>query len=288
MPSINLLIFGLGYTGAEIARQAATLGATVTATSRTPDQIKPPEGVRLIPFDAAAPALRAATHVLQTAPPGDHGDPVLARFAPNLGAPRWAGYVSTTGVYGDRAGAWVDEDTPPAPTGPRGQRRLEAEQAWTAAYPHARIDLFRTAGIYGPGRSVLDDIRAGTARRIDKPDHLFGRIHLDDIAAAVLAAMQQDRPPGPRVLNLNDDEPAANADVNAEAARLLGLSPPPLVPYNEALEGMSAMGRSFWAENRKVSARKTQQRLGIAWRYPTYREGLAAILAAEQQQGRGA
>ena len=148
-----------------------------------------------------------------------------------------------------------------------------------AAYPAARVDLFRVAGIYGPGRSVLDDVRAGTARRVDRPDHHFGRIHRDDIAAAVLAAMRQDRPPGPRVLNLTDDEPAPNAAVVAEAARLLGAPPPPLVPFEAALAAMSPMGRSFWAEDRKVASRKTKQRLGLEWRYPTYREGLAAILA---------
>ena len=137
------------------------------------------------------------------------------------------------------------------------------------------------AGIYGPGRSVLDDIRAGRARRVDKPDHLFGRIHRDDIALAVLAAMQQERPPGTRVLNLADDEPRANADVTAFAAELLGAPQPPLVPFEQALAAMSPMGRSFWAENRRVASRKTQAALGICWRYPTYREGLRAVLAAE-------
>lgn len=281
MYAIQLIVFGLGYTGTEIARRAATQGARVVATSRDPGRLKPPPGVELVPFDAAGPALLAATHVLQTAPPGEGGDPVLQRFAGALGRPIWAGLLSTTGVYGDRGGAWVDEDTPPAPTGPRGQRRLEAEQAWTAAFPDARVDLFRVAGIYGPGRSVLDDVRAGTARRVDKPGHQFGRIHRDDIVGAVLAAMQQTRPPGPRILNLTDNEPAANADVVAYAAALLGAPPPPPVPFETAVAAMSPMGRSFWAENRKVDSRKTQARLGRPWTYPTYREGLASILAGE-------
>ncbi len=278
---MQLLIFGLGYTGTEIARRAVAAGWTVTATSRAPERLQPPEGVRLVAFDDAAPALLAATHVLQTAPPDEHGDPALHRFQAR-GQPAWAGMLSTTGVYGDRGGAWVDEDTAPAPTGPRGHRRLEAERAWTAAFPAARIDLFRVAGIYGPGRSVLDEVRTGRARRVDKPGHLFGRIHRDDIAAAVLAAMQQDRPPGPRVLNLADDEPAANADVTAYAARLLGAPEPPLVAFEDALARMTPMGRSFWAENRKVASRKTQERLGITWRYPSYQEGLAAVLAGEE------
>ncbi len=285
MRAMQLLVFGLGYTGSEIARRAAAAGAHVVATSRTPDAVHAPPGVELVAFEAAGPALQAATHVLQTAPPGEEGDPVLARFGAALGRPAWAGMLSTTGVYGDRGGAWVDEDTPPAPTGPRGTRRLQAEQAWAAAFPGARVDLFRVAGIYGPGRSVLDDVRAGRARRVDKPGHLFGRIHRDDIAAAVLAAMTQDAEPGVqrgvRVLNLSDDEPAANAQVVTHASGLLGAPLPPLVPFATALAAMSPMGRSFWAENRQVASRKTQERLGLRWQYPTYREGLAAVLAAE-------
>ena len=280
MHAMQLLIFGLGYTGTEIARQAAAAGARVIATSRTPERLVAPQGVELIAFDSAGPALLAATHVLQTAAPTETGDPALHRFAGTLGTPEWAGMLSTTGVYGDRAGGWVDEDTPPAPTGPRGQRRLEAELAWTAAFAGARVDLFRVAGIYGPGRSVLDTVREGTARRVDKPDHQFGRIHRDDIAAAVLAAMRQAGPPGPRVLNLADDEPAANADVITEAARILGAPLPPLMSFEQALAAMSPMGRSFWAENRRVASRKTQESLGLRWRFPTYREGLAAILAS--------
>ncbi len=279
MPAMLLLLFGLGYTGAEIARRAAGDGATVFATSRTPARRTAPEGVRLIAFDDAGPVLAEATHVLETAAPTAAGDPVLCRFGGAPGRPGWAGMLSTTGVYGDRGGGWVDEDTPPAPTGERGRLRWAAEQAWAAAYPGARVDLFRVAGIYGPGRSALDEVRAGTARRVDKPDHLFGRIHRDDIAAAVLAAMAQVRPAGARVLNLADDEPAAGADVVAEAARLLRAPLPPLVPYEAALAAMSPMGRSFWAESRRVASRKTQDRLGLRWRYPTYREGLAAILA---------
>jgi nucleoside-diphosphate-sugar epimerase len=277
----HLLIFGLGYTGAEIARRALAAGYRVTATSRNPAALTPPPGVVLIAFDDAGPAVLQATHLLQTAPPGDNGDPALHNFAGRMGSPEWAGMLSTTGVYGDRGGAWVDEDTPAAPTGPRGQRRLEAEQAWIAAFPQARTDIFRVAGIYGPGRSVLNDVREGRARRVDKPDHLFGRIHRDDIATAVLAAMQQDRRPGLQILNLNDDEPAANADVTAYAAQLLGAPEPPLVPFEQALAAMSPMGRSFWAENRRVASSKTKARLNIAWQYPTYREGLRAILAAE-------
>lgn len=284
MTEVNLLLFGLGYTGTTIAAGAAALGWRVTATSRDLSRLKAPPGVDLINFADAGAYVPQATHVVQTAAPDEQGDPALAQYGPAITASltlRWAGYLSTTGVYGDRGGAWVDEDTPVAPTVPRAQRRVAAEQGWTAALPGRAVDLFRLAGIYGPGRSAFDDLRSGQARRVLKPGHRFGRIHRDDIAAAVLAAMQRDRAPGSRVLNLADDEPAASADVVAEAARLLKMPPPPLVPFDEAVAGMSPMGRSFWSENRRVRSEKTQASLGLRWQYPTYREGLRAILQQE-------
>ena len=284
MVEAHLLVFGLGYTGTAIAARAAAVGWRVTATRRTPSGRSAPPGGSLIGFNDAAAPLARATHVLQTAAPDGGGDPALARYGVAISASpclRWAGYLSTTGVYGDRDGGWVDEDTPAAPTAARAQRRVAAEGAWVAALPGRAVDLFRVAGIYGPGRSAFDDLRSGQARRVLKPGHLFGRIHRDDIAAAVLAAMEQERAPGPRVLNLADDEPAASADVLAEAARLLGMAPPPLIPFAEAAGGMSAMGRSFWNENRRVSSEMTQARLGLRWQYPTFREGLRAILQQE-------
>lgn len=287
-----LLVFGLGYTGRAIARDALARGWDVRATVRvrpSGDGPAAPPGLTLCPFAAAD--LAGVTHVVSTIPPDDGADPVLARHGVALAALpglRWAGYLSTTGVYGDRGGGWVDETTPPAPTGPRGALRLAVERAWTAAIgARCALDLFRVAGIYGPGRAPFAAVRAGQATRIVKPGHAFGRIHRDDIAAAVVAAAAQDRPPGVRVLNLSDDLPAENAEVIAEAARLLGRPPPPAVPFAEAAAGMSAMARSFWAENRKVASRATQAALGLAWRYPTYREGLAAILAEEDGEGAG-
>lgn len=281
----RLLVFGLGYTGTAIAAVAAARGWSVVATSREPDRRTPPHGVELVAF--AEVRFDRVTHVLETAAPGETGDPALARHAAALAAAplRWAGLLSTTGVYGDRGGAWVDEETQPQPTGPRGTRRLETERQWTAAFERCAVDLFRVAGIYGPGRSPFADIREGRARRVDKPGHCFGRIHRDDIAGAVIAAMEQHRPPGPRVLNLTDDEPAESAATTAEAARLIGLEPPPLVPFEQALATMSPMGRSFWAENRRVASRKTQDALGRAWTYPDYRAGLRAILEQERAQG---
>jgi nucleoside-diphosphate-sugar epimerase len=293
MSDTHLLIFGLGYTGQAIARAALAAGHSVTATSRDPAHAPRVEGVRLIGFGEAAQAIADATHLVATAPPPEDGgtgegtDPVLdlygaaIRAAPRL---RWAGYLSTTGVYGDHGGGWVDEATPPRPGQSRSQRRLAAEQGWEAMADRMAVDLFRVAGIYGPGRSPLDDLRAGRARRVIKPGHAFGRIHRDDIAAAVLAAIGQTLKPGVRVLNLNDDEPAEAALVVEEAASLLGMEPPPAVPYEQAAARMSPMGLSFWQESRRVSSVATQAALGLRWRYPTYREGLRGILQQERMQ----
>lgn len=286
-PPARLVVFGLGYTGRAIAGAAREAGFAVHGTSRDPSRRSVPEGIAVLPFYAAHEAVAAATHIVATAPVGDQGDPALDLYGDVLRASsvlRWAGYLSTTGVYGDRGGGWVDEDTEPAPGNARTRKRREAECAW-AALPCA-VDLFRVAGIYGPGRSAFDALRSGTAHRIRKPGHTFGRIHRDDIARAVLAAMSSARGQEKRAFNLADDEPAESAVVTTEAARLLGTDPPPEVPFEAALASMSAMARGFWSENRKVASRKTQERLGLRWRYPTYREGLRAILAAEcSEQG---
>ncbi len=277
----RLLIFGMGYSGSAIAKAAGQAGFSVSGTTRA--------GANgTIPFDQAGDALRAASHVLTTAGPDGGADPVLARYdaairaAPHL---RWIGYLSTTGVYGDRGGGWVDEDTPPAPSQARGQIRVEIENAWSGFADRRAVDIFRLAGIYGPGRSALDEVRGGRARRLIKPGHQFGRIHRDDIARAVVAAMTQDTPPGRRVFNLADDEPAESALVIAEAANLLNVPLPPAVAFADVQASMSPMAQSFWAENRKVSSAKTKAALGISWLYPSYREGLRAILAEEFGQG---
>jgi nucleoside-diphosphate-sugar epimerase len=307
----RLLIFGLGYCGVAVAAAARTAGFAVTGTVRQANAAPSPTAAAVVDsirFDDAAPVIADATHLLSTVPPDAQGDAVLARYADAIAAAphlRWIGYLSSTVVYGDRDGGWVDEDTPPAPSQQRGHRRLGAEAAWCAfagsaaihearATPRATsdsgraVDIFRLAGIYGPGRSAFDTLRSGQARRISKPGHDFGRIHRDDIAAAVLAAMRQNPAPGQRIFNLADDTPDETAAVIAEAARLLGVPPPPLVAFADAAPGMSPMARSFWAENRKVDSRKTQATLGVAWRYPSYREGLRAILDAEQGRQRPA
>lgn len=278
----HLLIFGLGYAGRAIARAALAAGWYVSATTRSATAPEP--GVALLPFGQAEAAIATATHIIITAAPDEAGDPVLFRYQKDLVASpvRWVGYLSTTGVYGNANGAWVDEDTPPNPGLLRTQRRVAAEHAWAAL--GKPLGVFRLAGIYGPGRSMFDDLRAGQARRIIKPGQSFGRIHRDDIGQLVLAACAQG---ATGIFNGADDEPAAPADVVCEAARLLGIAPPPPLMFAEAAHNMSPMARSFWAENRKVSADKTKARLGVTWLYPTYREGLAAILAEERIQGLG-
>ncbi len=273
----QLLIFGLGYSGAAIAKAARAAGFEVMGTSRA-------GGPGTIRFDAAEGAIASATHLLATAAPDDGSDPVLAQYRRAIDAAtnlRWIGYLSTTAVYGNRDGAWVDEATPPAPTQERGLVRLRVERDWATFAERRAVDIFRLAGIYGPDRSALDDVRAGRARRIIKPGHQFGRIHRDDIAQAVVAAMRQTPPAGSRVFNLADDVPAESALVVEQAAALLGVPLPPASHFADIEADMRPLARSFWAENRKVSSQKTKATLGIEWLYPSYWEGLRAILAEE-------
>lgn len=268
---MRLHIFGLGYCGTAIGNVARAAGFVVSATTRHVHD---------------GTALQAATHVIATVPPDASGDPILAEHASAIAtAPglRWISYLSSTAVYGDRGGGWVDEDTPAAPSAERGLLRLVAENAWSHFAGRHGVDIFRLAGIYGPGRSAFDGLRSGRARRIIKPGHAFGRVHRDDIVRAVMAAMLQNRTSGMRIFNLTDDEPAESAAVVEEAARLLGVPPPPGIEFDVAAHTMSPMARSFWAENRKVASGKTQAALGLTWRYPNYRDGLQAILAEERQ-----
>lgn len=273
----NLLIIGKGYTGEAMLALARRMGWRARITSRSdPDAVD---------FDNPA-LLEGVTHLAITAPPGLAGDPVWAAHGAALRAAplAWVGYISTTGVYGDRKGEWVNETSHATPGQARSRRRLEAEQQWAELGMDVAVDIFRTGGIYGPGRSALDDVRSGTARRVISPGHSFSRIHRDDIARAVLAAANRHPPSGVRILHLVDDEPSAQSDVTMEAARLLGVEPPPPISFEEASAKMSEMGRSFWTENRRVSSRLTKHALGIEWAYPTYREGLAGILAEERAE----
>ena len=278
----TLLIFGLGYAASALARLAAGSGWRIFGTTGQPAPTTP-DGVTRVGFADAGAALAQATHVLASAPPGEAGDPVLARYRNEIERKsdlRWIGYFSTTGIYGDHGGGWVDETTAPRPSSGRASRRIDAENQWRAvarASSDGAIDLLRIAGIYGPGRSIFDSLRAGEARRIIAPGHCFGRIHRDDIAGATFAAMRNP-PTRARVLNLTDDLPEESAVVTAHAAKLLGMTPPDAVTLDDAWPAMSVMARSFWSDNRKVRSQITQQTLGYNWRYPTYCEGLAAIL----------
>lgn len=257
----GILIFGLGYTASRLAERLRATGWSVIGTRRE-------AGHDAIAFDdegAVRVALAGATHVLSSVPPED-GDPVLDRYGPLL-THHWLGYLSSTGVYGDTGGAWVDES---APTGAgRRSARAEADARWLAK--GARV--FRLPGIYGPGRSALERVAEGRAHRIDLPGQVFSRIHVDDIVEAVIAGF--GAPPG--AYNIADDRPCSQNAVIEEASRLLGLPPPPIRSLDEA--GLSPAARAFYAENRRVANGKIKRILGWRPLYPDYRAGLAACLA---------
>jgi nucleoside-diphosphate-sugar epimerase len=281
----HLFVFGLGYSGLEIAKLAKAEGWTVAGTCTTADKAERMRalGIEAYLFDGTAPLPAAdsgeASHVLCTIAPGTAGDPALRLCSSLLRQARWLGYLSTTGVYGDHGGGWVDEDTPTNPGRPRSVERLAAERGWQAMALEAGagLNIFRLPGIYGPGRSPIDQVKAGTARRIDKPGHLFSRVHVEDIAGTVLKAMTERHPD--TIYNVADDLPATTAEVVAFACELLGRPAPPTIPWEEAAAAMSDMARSFYAENRRVRNDRIKRELGVVLRYPTFREGLKAIMA---------
>ncbi|MHA1152527.1 MAG: SDR family oxidoreductase [Alphaproteobacteria bacterium] len=284
----RLFVFGLGYSAQVFARRLRARGWRIAGTTRNPEAATAlrGEGVEALLFDRDRPlaepaaALAGTTHLLASVPPDQDGDPVLALHGPDIAACAslaWAGYLSTTGVYGDRRGDWVDEDSALAPTSARATQRVVAERAWLELHGiHGLpVHIFRLAGIYGPGRSALDQARAGTAKRIDKPGQVFSRIHVDDIATVLEASIARAHPG--RAYNLCDDNPAPPAEVVVQACALLGLEPPPLVPYEAA--GLSALARSFYRDNKRVSNRRIKEELGVTLAYPDYETGLRAILA---------
>lgn len=283
----SLFCFGLGYSARALARALMAEGWRVAGTCREPERRDELArlGIEVWIFDRDRPlsdpaaALAGCTHLLSSVPPDAAGDPVLQVHGPAIAAQRdlaWVGYLSTTGVYGDRRGGWVDEASELRPTGPRGRHRVAAEAAWSAL--GLPIHIFRLAGIYGPGRSAFDALRAGRAQRIDKPGQVFSRIHRDDIAQTVRASMARPRAGG--IYNLCDDDPAPPADVVAYAAALLSQAPPPLIPFAEAK--LSEMARSFYDDNKRVKNDRIKRELGVTLAYPSYRAGLTAILAAEK------
>ncbi|MBM3650381.1 MAG: SDR family oxidoreductase [Alphaproteobacteria bacterium] len=287
----RLFIFGLGYSGLEIAKLAQAAGWRVAGTCRSAEKAASlaGHGIDAHRFDGTTPlpaaAIGDASHVLGTIAPGAGGDPALRTSAHWLRGARWLGYLSTTGVYGDHGGDWVDEATPPRPGQARSIERLAAEQAWLAigAESGVAVDIFRLPGIYGPGRSAIDQVLAGTARRIDKPGQVFSRIHVTDIAGTVLSAIDQARPGA--IYNVADDLPAPSGDVVAFACELLGKPAPPVIPWAQAEPSLSAMARSFYAESRRVRNDRIKKELGVVLRYPTYREGLRAIAASRPSGG---
>ncbi|MFN3171021.1 MAG: SDR family oxidoreductase [Hyphomicrobiales bacterium] len=281
---MRLVIVGYGYSSKAIHAALGEDLESLTVTCRTEEKAARlrADGLDAIVFDGTAPspdledALSTATHLIMSAAPGEVGDPLLVHHdiaaATKL---QWVGYLSTVGVYGNHDGAWVDEDTPTNPQSKRSKMRVVAENAWLAlsATTEIKVGVFRLAGIYGPGRSALDKVREGTARRIIKPGQVFNRIHVDDIGRVVAAAATQG---AGGIFNVADDEPGPPQDVVAHAADVLGVDAPPDVAFDDA--DLSAMGRSFYGENKRVSNAKIKQAFGPML-YPTYREGLAALLS---------
>lgn len=275
----TLLSFGHGYSARALTpllpddwRIIGTTRSEDKAASMMADGVEP----RIWPGANLTPALDAATHVLISAGPSDAGDPVLNALHSEIAARRdqfeWVGYLSTTGVYGDHDGGWVDENTPLTPSTKRGQLRVDAEAAWQAL--DLPLHIFRLAGIYGPGRGPFAKVSNGTARRIIKDGQVFSRIHVDDIAQVLAASIAQ--PDSGAIYNLCDDDPAPPQDVIAYAAELLGMPIPPATKFEDA--DLTPMARSFYAESKKVRNDRIKSDLGVELIYPDYRAGLTALL----------
>ncbi|MEM9854160.1 MAG: SDR family oxidoreductase [Pseudomonadota bacterium] len=279
--SKTLLSLGHGYSSQALAKLLLPEGWHVIGTTRNPEKAADfeAEGIeaRVSGEDDLAADIASASHILASAAPGEAGDPFLRDYEGLLRrAPaQWVGYLSTTGVYGDHGGAWVDETAALTPATKRGQLRVEAESAWAAL--GLPLHIFRLAGIYGPGRGPFAKVRAGTARRIIKKGQIFSRIHVEDIAQVLAASIAQPRPGA--IYNLCDNDPAPPEDVIGHAAELLGLPIPEAVPFEEA--EMTPMARSFYAESKRVRNSLIREELGVTLRYPSYRDGLKALLAEE-------
>jgi nucleoside-diphosphate-sugar epimerase len=278
----TLLSLGHGYTAQALARRLIPQGWRMIGTTRDPAAAAAfrQSGTEplLWPGDLA-PALQAATHILISAAPDSQGDPFL-QAAPALAAAKaqWVGYLSTTGVYGDHQGGWVDETTPLTPVSDRGRWRVLAESQWRAT--GLPVHIFRLAGIYGPGRGPFEKVRDGTARRVIKPGQVFSRIHVDDIAQVLEASIHRPNPGA--AYNVCDDNPAPPEDVLSHAARLLCLPDPPAIPFDQA--DLSPMARSFYGESKRTRNDRIKTELGVRLLYPDYPAGLAALLQAEDRQ----
>lgn len=269
----SLLIYGYGFIGqafAELARQA---GHTIIATARTPEKREALEAEGVSAIDLSDPtdlarAVAAASGILITPAPTDEGCPAFAALSSHDLSGKWIGYLSTTGVYGDRDGGWVWEDSPCLPSSNEGRRRVLAEQQWKGR----NANIFRLPGLYGPGRNVIERLRDGTARHIHKPEHVFSRLHHDDCATALLASLERRTQD---IFNLCDDEPAPAEEVLAYAVQLTGLAMPPRIAWDDP--ALSPATRRFYMDNKRVSNARAKAILGWRPHYPTYRDGLEAI-----------
>jgi hypothetical protein len=297
---VKLLVLGGGYTGSRLAAVAARLGISGVISHRqigTRPSTRASLGAadwQLVGFDSdngvlpGAETLEGITHVVSTIPPDRHGDdPVLTRLAGPLQdlQPRWLGYLSTTGVYGDPGGAWVDEGSPCRPGLELSRARRRCEQAWQAT--GLPLQIFRLPAIYGPGRNPVGDLRAGRSRLLHRPGQVFCRVHVDDICGALLHCLSLPAAQRPPVVNVVDDAPCPASEQLGYAAHLLGCKLPPVQPFATARANLSPMALSFWQENRRVSNALLCQQLGYRLRYPSYREGLRAALAEEGAQPEG-
>lgn len=285
----RLFCFGLGYTAGALAERLSLEGWRTAGTRRDPAKRSDSGGAgpdiyqfdRGYPLADPAGALAGTTHLLSSVPPDAEGDAVLDHHAKDIAALdslKWVGYLSTTGVYGDRAGGEVDENSGHTATSLRGRRRIAAEDRWLALWREhgVPVHLFRLAGIYGPGRNALETVRQGRARRIHKPGQVFGRIHRDDIMSTLIASMERPNPGA--AYNLSDDEPAPPDAVIAHACKLLGVEPPPLEDFETVKDTLSPMARSFYGESKRVVNRRIKEELGVKLKWPTYREGLRGLL----------
>lgn len=286
----SLLIFGLGQSSRAFVERVGADFTSITATVRDPSQAQPMPGVDIMQFDSEGfdprltEAVIGAEAILSSVPPDAEGDPVLEWFGDTIQAApalKWLGYLSTVGVYGDHQGGWVDETTPVRGLSERSFRRVQAEQMWQALAQEAGLPLhiFRLAGIYGPAQNALLQLQRGTAKRLIKPGQVFNRIHVEDIAQVLAASLVRPRPMA--IYNVADDCPCPPQDVVDYAAGLMGIAPPPEVPFGQA--ELSEMARSFYSENKRVSNRLIHDELGVSLLYPTYREGLQALWQALRQ-----
>ncbi len=291
MSQKRLFCFGYGYTCDDLGQTLLRQGWAVAGTTRDNDKRRflKEQGIKSFLFDYQQPLedpalfLRGTTHLLLSAPPDDEGDPVFNMHAEDiLAIPtiEWVGYLSSTSVYGDRSGGWVDESAELRPSSKRGSRRARAEEQWMSLFhgSGAPVHIFRLSGIYGPGRSALDSVRAGVARRINKPGHAFSRIHVEDIVQILIASMNKPNPGA--AYNLADDLASPSHEVIKDACEMMGIEPPPLLPYNEA--DMAPIARSFYSDNKRIRNDRIKRELGVVLKYPDYKTGLKACLAAEK------